>query len=283
MVALVLQGGGALGAYHIGAYEALQEAGFEPDWITGISIGAFNSAVLAGNRPDQRLDRLIGLWEDITRPDFISWSWLRETPLLFQRLANNASSLQAFLLGQPNFFVPRLPSPQFLPYVKADSASYYDTSPMLATLRRYADFDLINRNDVRLSLGATDVERGELKFFNNWEEKITPAHVLASGSLPPGFPATKVNGSWYWDGGCISNTPLEAILQNPTDRPVLVFMIDLWGANGPIPTTMDQVAWRQKQIQYASRTSFALQTVTHTMNLCQRLTRKGPPTTCLRP
>ena len=275
MVALVLQGGGALGAYHIGAYEALHDDGFEPDWITGISIGAINSAVLAGNRPDQRLGKLTGLWEDISRPDFFSWSWLREIPLPFQRMVNNASSLQAFIFGQPNFFVPRFPSPQFLPYVPTESASYYDTSPMLATLRRYADFDLIDQDTVRLSLGATDVERGELKFFNNWQEKITPNHVLASGSLPPGFPAIRLNGGWYWDGGCISNSPLEAILQNPPDRPVLVFMIDLWGANGPPPTSMDQVAWRQKQIQYASRTSYALQTATQTMNLCHRLAKMG--------
>lgn len=274
-VALVLQGGGALGAYHIGAYEALSASGFEPDWISGISIGAINAALLAGNRADTRLERMQALWEHISRPDFVPATWQAQAPLPLRRAANTMSSMQAIVSGQPNFFFPRIPSPQFLPTVPVGRASYYDTSPMLETLATFVDFDRINAGEVRLSLGATDVERGDLVFFNNWERKIGPEHVLASGSLPPGFPATEVEGRWYWDGGCVSNTPLEAILQQMPDRPLLVFMVDLWSASGPLPDSMDDVAWRQKQIQYASRTSHHIRRVSDTLNLARRLADAG--------
>jgi NTE family protein len=251
-IALVLQGGGALGAYHIGAYQALQEAGQEPDWIAGISIGAINACILAGNQPAQRLRRLETLWDEISRPD-TTGSWLHG-PL--RRAYNRFSFMEAVLLGQPNFWRPRFPSPVFALQVPAEEASWCDTTPMRETLLRLADFDLINGGQTRLSLGATRVTTGELSFFDNRTgDSLTPDHVLASGSLPPGFPATRVGGELYWDGGCVSNTPLEAIFRDPQPGHTIVYMVDLWDARGPEPQSMDEVAWRQKQIQYASRSS----------------------------
>ena len=171
------------------------------------------------------------------------------------------------LFGQPNFWFPRVPSPLLLPPVTPEAASFCDTSPMLATLRRLVDFDLINAGATRLSLGATQVTTGSLVFFDNTRQTIAAEHVLASGSLPPGFAATRVEGELYWDGGCVSNTPLDAIYEDGGDDDLLVFMIDLWGAFGEAPTTMDQVSWRQKQIQYASRTAHAIRSLANQHNL----------------
>ncbi|MCW3479093.1 patatin-like phospholipase family protein [Neisseriaceae bacterium JH1-16] len=253
-VVLVLQGGGALGAYHIGAYQALHEAGFEPDWIAGISIGAINAAVIAGNKADERLAALDSLWDAISRPDetgrALYGSWLR--------WYNQYNVAEAMTLGQPNFWFPRIPSPLVLPSTPTDQASFYDTTPMLETLRTHVNFgDLGKAGYGRLSVGATRVDTGELEFFDSDEKTVSlgPEHVLASGSLPPGFAATRVGEYFYWDGGCVSNTPLNAILDDQGDDDLLVFMIDLWNADGALPTTMDEVAWRQKQIQYASRSS----------------------------
>src|SRR5207244_2568427 len=150
------------------------------------------------------------------------------------------------------------PNPTFLSEIPPEEASFYDTSPMLSTLQRLVDFDMINSSKIRLSLGATQVTTGDLVFFDNTRQPIGPHHVLASGSLPPGFPATPVNGELYWDGGVVSNTPLDAIYEDPYQGHTLVFMIDLWNPAGLLPTNMDQVAWRQKQIQYASRSSHSI-------------------------
>ncbi|MDH2434466.1 patatin-like phospholipase family protein [Pokkaliibacter sp. MBI-7] len=299
MVALVLQGGGALGAYHIGAFQALEEAGIQPDWISGISIGAVNAAILAGNPPELRLRQLDALWEAISRPDIYSAGQMRHAPLAVQRYFNTLSALQAICFGQPNFFTPRFPNPWLLNDLTASQAGFYDTAPLLETLQALSNFELINQHfltpepaltdsddatpacaleeGVLLSLGATNVTTGELTFFNNWQQEITPQHVLASGSLPPGFPAVEIEGQWYWDGGCVSNTPLEAILKNLPDRPLLVFMVDLWSAEGAAPTTMDEVSWRQKQIQYASRSAAEITRVTHELNMCRSLQQAGVP------
>ncbi len=251
-VALVLQGGGALGAYHIGAYQAMSDAGYQPDWVAGISIGAFNAAIIAGNPPEKRLGKLEEFWNEISRPD----SWGSVLTGDFRRWFNWGSVTEAILFGQPNFFFPRVPSPYFTPGTPG-AMSFYDTSPMRDTLERLSDFDLINSRRVRLSLGATRVTTGEMVFFDNHNhrQKIAPEHVMASGSLPPGFPATEVEGDLYWDGGCVSNTPLQAIVDDPPHAPTLVFMIDLWDARGPVPATMDDVLWRQKEVQFASRTT----------------------------
>lgn len=265
--ALVLQGGGALGAYHIGAYQALMEHHFEPDWFCGISIGAINATVLAGNPPEKRLESLEALWQAISWPDLLP-------PVPFNNLTlrtflNNLSNAQALAFGQPAFFKPRLVNPYMAPAGTAATESFYDTSPLRNTLLQFADFDLINRGKVRLSLGATDLETGELVFFDNKasQKPLGPEHAMASGSLPPGFPASEIDGRFYWDGGCVSNTPLEAVLNDPPSGHTVVFMIDLWSAAGTPPTTMSQVLWRAKQIQYASRTAHHIDGVATKLNL----------------
>ena len=266
-VALILQGGGALGAYHIGAYQAMAEAGFLPDWVSGISIGAINSAIIAGNEPEQRLQQLEALWNEISRPD--GWGALLAGKAL--GLFNSGSAMEALLLGQPNFFKPRFPSPYMAPAGTPQATSFYDTGPLRSTLQRLASFDLINSGKTRLSLGATQVTTGDLVFFDNTRQAIQPEHVMASGSLPPGFPAVRINGELYWDGGCVSNTPLDAILDQEPAGHTLVFMIDLWDAKGAEPKTMDEVFWRQKQIQYASRTNQHIEAVARKQNLRRAL------------
>lgn len=277
-VVLVLQGGGALGAYHVGAYRAMQEAGFAPDWVSGISIGAFTAAVVVGTPPEQRVERLEEFWEEISRPD--SWgAWL---PPSLLRAFNTTSALEALTVGQPNFFFPNFPNPYFSAPGTPSATAFYDTAPMRATLRRLCDFDLINKGPTRISLGATNVQTGDLAYFDNRKSRkpIGPEHVLASGSLPPGFPATEVEGEYFWDGGCISNTPLHAVIDDPPPGHTLVFMIDLWGAAGEVPQTIDEVLWRQKQIQYASRTTHHIDTVAARLNLrssIAKLRDKLPP------
>jgi NTE family protein len=262
-VALMLQGGGALGAYHIGAYQALAEHDLHPDWVAGISIGAINAAIIAGNRPEHRLARLTALWEAISWPDLPMK--LALTP--WQMLHNMASNAEALLFGQPNFFTPRAMNPLLLPQAAAQQVSFYDTTPMLFTLRRFADFSLINSRAVRLSLGATNIATGDLEFFDNHQQAIGPEHVLASGSLPPGFPATLVNGKLYWDGGCVSNTPLNAVIDEAEHPRMVVFVIDLWDPAGSPPETINDVLWRAKQIQYASRTAHQIDAVATKVNL----------------
>jgi len=260
-VALMLQGGGALGAYHIGAYQALAEHGVHPDWVAGISIGAINAAVIAGNPPETRVERLAALWEAISWPDL-------PAPLpSWQVLHNLASNAEALVFGQPNFFSPRPVNPYLVTQAAPEAISFYDTSPMIATLRRFADFDRINSRATRLSLGATNLATGELEFFDNHKQTLGPEHVLASGSLPPGFPATAVEGGLYWDGGCVSNTPLDALTGEPGHPRMVVFMIDLWDPAGPLPTSMNDVLWRAKQIQYASRTSQSIDATAAKVNL----------------
>jgi len=261
-VALMLQGGGALGAYHIGAYQAMAEHDLHPDWVAGISIGAINAAIIAGNQPRNRVDQLAALWEAISWPD------VPPLPIpAFQTLHDMASNAEALLLGQPNFFTPRPLNPWLRPPSPPREVSFYDTTPMLLTLRRFADFALINDRSVRLSLGATNIATGELRFFDNHREQIEPEHVLASGSLPPAFPPTPVEGRLYWDGACVSNTPLDAIVDEPGNPHLVVFVIDLWDAAGPPPETISEVLWRAKQIQYASRSAHHVDAVATKVNL----------------
>jgi NTE family protein len=262
-VALMLQGGGALGAYHIGAYQALAEHNLHPDWVAGISIGAINAAIIAGNPLEYRVNRLTALWEAISWPDLAA-----PLPLTgWQTLHNMASNAEALFFGQPNFFTPRPINPVLLPRIAPQEASFYDTTPMLFTLRRFADFSLINSRATRLSLGSTNIATGDLEFFDNHRQTIGPEHVLASGSLPPGFPATEVSGKLYWDGGCVSNTPLDAVVDEPGHPRLVVFVIDLWEAAGPPPQTINAVLWRAKQIQYASRVARHIDAVATKVNL----------------
>ena len=253
---LVLQGGGALGAYHIGAYQALHELGFEPDWVTGISIGALNAAVLATNKPEDRLRKMTEFWKDISRPDGAAAHCTGH----YRSLYNKSVVAKSMLQGLPNFWTPRVNVMMGMggaevQFSKPTEASYYDTSPMLDTLARHCNFAWHHQgHGARLSLGATRVDTGKLEFFDSLHTPLRPAHALASGSLPPGFPATEIDGRFYWDGGCVTNTPLQAVLDDTHETADLrVFMVDLWGAHGQAPVTMDGVAWRQKEIQYASR------------------------------
>jgi NTE family protein len=270
-VVLLLQGGGALGAYHIGAYQALHESGMEPDWIAGVSIGAFNACILAGNAPSDRLARIEGLWDTISRPESVEfWTSIHG---LERRIHNAASHVEAVLLGQPNFFYPRFPSPQFVPDQAPEDVSFYVSTPMLGTLRELADFDRINARQTRLSVGATHVKTGTLIFFDNDKQVLTPEHILASGSLPPGLPGTRIDGELFWDGGCVSNTPLDVIFDEPFDGHTIVFMIDLWSSLGKEPRNMDELRWRQNDILYASRSTHRLISLAARHNLQHALLR----------
>ncbi|AJR09009.1 patatin-like phospholipase family protein [Photobacterium gaetbulicola] len=268
-VCLVLQGGGALGAYHIGAYQALEEAGYTPDWFAGISIGALNSTILAGNKPEARLEQLERFWERI------SWPGTDVTiPTEFSLAFNTVSANTALAFGQPNFFYPRLVNP-WVASPGDGATSFYNTAPLFDTMAELSDFGLINSNEVRLTVGATRVTDGELVFFDSYSDTIEPAHAVASGSLPPGFPATKIGEDHYWDGGVVSNTPLNGILELAEDEDLLIFMVDLWNAKGELPQTMPEVLWREKEIQYASRTCEHLEALVAKRNL-DHLKRAAP-------
>jgi NTE family protein len=278
-VVLVLQGGGALGAYHIGAFRALHEAGMEPDWISGVSIGAINASILAGNAASDRVAKLDTLWEAISRPEDVEfWTSVHGVE---RRLHNMANYVAAVTMGQPSFFYPRFPNPKLLPDMAPEDTSYYVSTPMLETLREFVDFDRINAKEMRLSLGATHVKTGSLIFFDNTQQMLTPEHVLASGSMPPGLPGTRIDGELFWDGGCVSNTPLDVVFDEPMDRDTIVFMIDLWSALGREPRNMDQLTWRQNDILYASRSTHRLEALAARRNLqtaLRRLQARQPDT-----
>jgi NTE family protein len=254
-IALLLQGGGALGAYQAGVYQALAEAGLHPDWVAGISIGGINSALIAGNPPELRVERLRAFWEAVTAsplgiPYFQSLEFKDDTQRL---VVNQMRATAALLWGAPSFFQPRLPPP-FLPADGPATLSYYDIAPLKGLLERLVDFDRINRRDTRFSVGAVNIKTGNFIYFDNTTHKIGPAHVMASGSLPPGFPATEVDGDYYWDGGLVSNTPLQWVLDARPRIDTLAFQVDLWSARGELPRDMVEVDTRQKDIRYSSRT-----------------------------
>jgi NTE family protein len=260
-VVLLLQGGGALGAYQAGVYEALAEANLHPDWVAGISIGAINATIIAGNPPNQRVEKLREFWRGITN----SWFDIGARgldPLLphadsARGSINQMSAAAALISGAPGFFQPRIPNPWLQPPGTLAATSYYDTAQLKATLESLIDFNLLNAGHAktRLSLGAVNVRSGNLVYFDSPSRVIKPEHVMASGALPPGFPAIEIEGEYYWDGGLVSNTPLIWIAmtqQRPPDT--LVFQVDLWSARGEFPRNLAEVATRQKEIQYSSRT-----------------------------
>jgi NTE family protein len=263
-VALLLQGGGALGAYQAGVYEALAETGLHPDWVVGISIGAINAAIIAGNAPERRVDKLRDFWEEITAP---AVGFDADVVGLFGRgeaartVVNQVSAAMVASIGTPGFFRPRFPNPWFEPPGTIEATSYYDTRPLTATLERFVDFERLNsdKGDTRLSLGAVNVRSGNLVYFDTGTQAIGPEHVMASGALPPGFPAIEIEGEHYWDGGLVSNTPLQWLVTNARVTgqrlpDALVFQVDLWNARGEFPRNLAEVATRQKEIQYSSRT-----------------------------
>jgi NTE family protein len=249
--ALVFQGGGALGAYQAGVYEALAEAGCEPDWLSGISIGAINAAIIAGNAPADRLPRLRRFWEQVTS----SFPW----PTFdfgddSRRMFNHTSAMSSLLRGQPGFFSPRLP-PSFLqPRGATGALSVYDTKPLRTTLEALADFDRINAGGIRLSLGAVNIRSGNFVYFDSTGSKITPDHVMASAALPPGFPPVQIDGESYWDGGLVSNTPLCHVLDSGLAHDTLVFQVDLFSARGSLPGDLMEAEERKKHIVFSSRT-----------------------------
>jgi NTE family protein len=253
---LVLQGGGALGSYQAGAFQALCASGFEPEWVAGISIGAINSAIIAGNEPAKRVDRLKEFWNMVSSP--VSWNPI--TPGDRARsLFNETSAALIATFGVPGFFTPRLPPAPLWPQGSPQSLSYYDTSPLKKTLERLVDFDRINDLKTRLSVGAVGVTSGNFRYFDNFEfkklnKKIEPEHIMASGALPPGFPSVVIEGEHYWDGGISSNTPLDFVLDEEVDRDLLIFQVDLFSARGDLPATLLEAAEREKDIRFSSRT-----------------------------
>jgi NTE family protein len=252
---LVLQGGGALGAYQAGVYEALHEASIAPDWVTGVSIGAINAALIVGNRPEHRIARLREFWDRVSSGIPLAvpapLDWIR---VLFNRWS--ASAAMAF--GVPGFFSPRFPSPLFARPGEAGALSLYDTAPLLLTLRDLVDFDVINARAVRISVGSVDVRKGNSVYFDTDDPKLRfgPEHVMASGALPPGLPPIGINGVAYWDGGLVSNTPLWYVLDECGQLNALIVQVDLFSARGAMPRDLDEVLERAKDIQYSSKTRF---------------------------
>jgi NTE family protein len=253
---LVLQGGGALGSYQAGAFEALCRNGFDPEWVAGISIGAINAAIIAGNEGHKRVARLKEFWEMVSAP--VPWNPVLKSDR-GRTVFNETSAAIIATFGVPGFFTPRIPPAQLWPGVSAQSLSYYDTSPLKKTLERLVDFDRINDLKCRLSVGAVGVTSGNFRYFDNVEfkrlgKKIGPEHIMASGALPPGFPAVMIDGEYYWDGGIASNTPLDYVLDAGTDRDLLIFQVDLFSARGPVPETLLEATEREKDIRFSSRT-----------------------------
>ena len=257
-IALTLQGGGALGAYQAGVYQGLADADLHPDWVAGISIGAINAAIIAGNPPDTRVGRLREFWNSATSEPYsklFSTICLPSHPDREQRkFVNQISAAAALTTGVSGLFKPRLLPPLLSPSGSLDATSYYDSKPLLRTLERLVDFDRINNGTMRFSAGAVNVETGNFVYFDSTKHKIVPEHIMASAALPPGFPMVEIDGEHYWDGGLVSNTPLQWVLQYGTRQDTLTFEVDLWNARGKSPRNIMEVATRQKEITYSSRT-----------------------------
>ncbi|HXA47767.1 MAG TPA: patatin-like phospholipase family protein [Burkholderiaceae bacterium] len=245
---LVMQGGGAPGCYQAGVYQALHEAGIEPDWVIGTSIGAINGAIIAGNPPEQRLARLHQFWDHVEHqtPNFGPMAWLG--------LGSILANMQTVTQGIPAFFKPN-PAALLGNNAKlgVDQASYYSTEPLRETLAAIVDFDYLAQSKTRLTVGAVHVQAGEMRYFDSRDERLDVEHVMASGALPPAFPAVRINGEPYWDGGIYSNTPIEAVLDDKPRRNSTIFAVNVWQPHGPEPQSISDVIGRQKDIQFASR------------------------------
>jgi NTE family protein len=251
-IVLVLQGGGALAAYQAGVYQALHEHELTPDWVVGTSIGAINGAIIAGNERAVRLARLKEFWDTVAHPDIFD---MRRVPDEGRKLNTWLATMDAFVRGVPGFFCPRPFNPfaMGLP-VAPDVASFYDTADLAVTLGKLVDLEYLNSdNGIRLTVSATKATTGELVDFDKNRQRLGIEHIMASGALPPGFPPIRIDGELYWDGGLYSNTPLDIVLNEEPSGDTLCFMVDLWSATGPEPTTLFQVQTRQKDVAYASR------------------------------
>ncbi|KWV55857.1 hypothetical protein AS156_05335 [Bradyrhizobium macuxiense] len=263
-VALVLQGGGALGAYQAGVYQALHESNIEPDWVCGVSIGAINSAIIAGNSPEKRLERLHTFWDRITSRKI--WHYTPDGDI-FRKARNFTSSWMTTTLGQPGFFTPHQTNPWFSPTGARTATSYYDTAPLRESLLELVDFDRINSKKIRFAVGAVNVLSGNFIYFDNAHDEIVPEHIMASGALPPALPMVKVGTDHFWDGGIVSNTPLQHLLDQEDNANSLVFQVDLFSARGALPRDIQDVMARHKDIMYSSRTRYNTDVYRKTYNL----------------
>ena len=268
-VALVLQGGGALGSYQAGFYQALAEANIHPDWIAGISIGAINAAIIAGNPPPARVDRLRDFWTQVTTDPVWPYSGFPGAVRgdAVRNLLNQMSAGLALASGARGFFTTRPVSPWLQPAGTVEATSFYDTGDLKRTLERLVDFDRLNADAIRFSVGAVNVRTGNFVYFDTTTHTIRPEHVMASGALPPGYPAIEIEGEHYWDGGLVSNTPLQWVVDSRPRRDTLAFQVDLWSARGEFPHNMLEVVTREKEIRYSSRTRAATDQFKHVQKL----------------
>lgn len=266
-IALVLQGGGALGAFQVGAYKAILEKGYTPNYFSGVSIGAINCAIIAGNPREKQLDRLFEFWDTIAPRLWHDYLGEYVLPDYMLHWRNQMGAMHAILHGLEGFFEPRSLPPHPLTRETPDKLSYYDTSCLKTTLEKLIDFDRINDKLVTLCLGAVNVGSGEMEFFNNQKILITPEHVMASGALPPGFPAIKIGDEYYWDGGIYANTPLVTVLDALPELDTLCFVVDCFSLRGRLPKTMDELEERQKDIRYASHSKRLTNIYTSRQNL----------------
>ena len=271
---LVLQGGGALGAYQVGVYQALHEAGIEPDWVIGTSIGAINGAVIAGNRPEHRLERLHAFWDKVEHgpPDRMARWW--------PGAGNQLTNWLTVTGGIPSFFKPNAQAWRGVrAKVGVERASYYDTSPLRETLRSLVDFEWLGGCTTRLTVGAVNANSGQMRYFDNRDGVLGVDHIMASGALPPAFPAVRIDGEPYWDGGIYSNTPIEAVLDDNPRRDATVFAVNVWQPKGPEPESLWQVMGRQKDIQFASRADSHIakqQQIHHLRHVIRELAKRLP-------
>lgn len=247
-VILVFQGGGALGAYQGGVYQALHEAQIEPNWVIGTSIGAINAAIIVGNDYAQRLDRIREFWNQMQRK--ASWG---AAPFALMG-GNIAAQMMTIFGGLAGYFTPN----QALAWglhasVGVEKAAFYTVDALRETLSGVVDFKRINSAQPRLTVGAVNVRSGKMHYFDSRVMPVTLNHILASGALPPAFPAIRIDGDPYWDGGIYSNTPIETVFDDNPRRDSVVFTVQVWHAAGPEPQSLWQVLNRQKDIQYASR------------------------------
>lgn len=274
-VVLVMQGGGALGAFQAGVYEGMHEAGIEPDWVVGTSIGAINGAIIAGNKPGNRLDRLREFWQ------LVASSHTSSAPWCSFGLGNLIHKLSAVSFGIPGFFSPNLralygsDSP-----VGIAEASFYSTAPLRDTLDKLVNFDLLAQGAPRLTLGAVNVASGHMRYFDSRDAAVGIDHIMASGALPPAFPAVAIDGQHYWDGGICSNTPIEVVMDDNPRRDSVIFAAQLWQQEDKLPQTIAQVTSRLKDIQYSSRAKSHIarqQQIHHLRHVVRELGRLLPP------
>lgn len=281
-VVLVLQGGGALGSYQAGVFEVLSQVYHEPSWVAGISIGAINSAIIVGNAPQHRVERLRQFWDQVSSAMTLPVVF-PDAP--FRALVHQGSATQGALFGVPGFFAPRIPPAPWQPRGTPGAISFYDTTPLELTLERLVDFDRINDGPVRLSVGAVNVRTGNFQYFDTQllkhaGKRLGARHIMASGALPPGFAPVEIDGEYWWDGGLVSNTPLQHVLDQPCQQRRVIFQVDLFAARGDLPASLQDVGEREKDIRFSSRTRLntSHQADRHRLaTAAQRLFAKLPP------